>query len=476
MLSRLFVIEALFLLPPLGLAWFDGEPDIAQAFSRTLLLLLVTAGILFVTSRKAERDFYAREGFLLVALAWILISAFGALPLLWSGTIPSYLDAFFEAVSGFTTTGATIVHEVEALPRAINYWRCFMLWIGGMGVLVFLLAFLPASGGSGDNIHVLQAESPGPSIRKLVPKTRQHAAILYAIYLVLSLSCLLFLLLGGMPVFDSFCTTFATAGTGGFSIKADSLASYSPYLQGVICAFMALFGINFNLLYIVFLRRFAQAWADEELRAYVGIIVCATILIACNTAYLFPNILDAFGHAIFMVCSFISSTGYFTFNYDIWPEFARSLLMMLMLVGASAGSTGGGFKIARLVILAKSASSELKRMIHPRAVVLTRMNGQRISDQVQRGVHTYLFTYVAILFLSLLILSLDNFSLETNLTAAICSLSNMGSGLGMIGPAGTYTEFSALSKMVIIADMLLGRLEFFPLLLLFNTRSWNRSA
>ena len=476
MLSRLFVIEAVFLLPPIGLAYFDGEPDIIQAFVKTLLLLLVTAGALFLASRKAESDFYAREGFLLVALAWILISAFGALPMFWSGAIPSYLDAFFEAVSGFTTTGATIVHDVEILPRAINYWRCFMLWIGGMGVLVFLLAFLPASGGSGDNIHVLQAESPGPSIRKLVPKTRQHAAILYAIYLVLSLCCLLFLLVGGMPVFDSFCTTFATAGTGGFSIKADSLASYSPYLQGVICAFMAVFGINFNLLYIIALKRFSQAWADEELRAYVGIIVSATVLIACNTAYLFPNIVDSFGHALFMVSSFISSTGYFTFNYDIWPEFSRSLLMMLMLVGASAGSTGGGFKIARLVILAKSAGSELKRMLHPRAVVLTRMNGHRINDQVQRGVHTYLFTYVAILFISLLVLSLDNFSLETNLTAAICSLSNMGSGLGMIGPAGTYTEFSALSKIVIIADMLLGRLEFFPLLLLFNARSWNRSA
>lgn len=476
MLGRLFFLEAIFMIPSVGIAIYEQTWPVAQAFLITMLLLLGIAVFTTFFLRNEDSSFYAREGFLLVALSWLLISVFGALPFFLSGEIPNYIDAFFEMVSGFTTTGASILANVETLSRALIYWRSFSHWLGGMGILVFMLAVVPHASGSGETIHVLQAESPGPSVEKLVPKTRQHAALLYRLYLLLSLLCLFFLLIGGMPLFDSLCTMFGTAGTGGFGIKADSMASYSPYLQGVVAVFMALFGINFNLLYLMTIRRFKEAFADEELRTYLGIMITAIILITLNTVQQVGHLTEAFHHAAFTVSSIMTSTGYSTANFDAWPEFSRALLLVLMFFGASAGSTGGGIKMIRLVILIKAGAGELRRLLHPRAVTLVKVNGRIVNDQVLRGVNTFIAAYAALLLVSFLTISLDNFSLESNFSAVVSCLSNIGPGLGAVGPLNSFADYSWLSKLVLSADMLLGRLEIFPILLLFNPRSWNRAS
>ncbi|HCC34333.1 MAG TPA: potassium transporter KefA [Ruminococcaceae bacterium] len=475
-LGSIFLIEALFLLPSSLLSIYDGDYGVTRAFVITIILLVCAGAILKAVSVKSRREYYSREGILLVALSWLSAAAFGALPFFISGEIPNYISAFFETVSGFTTTGASILTDVEAMSRGLLLWRSFTHWLGGMGILVFLIAVIPAAKGSGGSLYVLRAESPGPAVSKIASKTRNHAAIMYGIYVAMSLICLIFLLAGGMPVFDSFCIMFGTAGTGGFGILADSMASYSVYLQVVVTVFMALFGINFNIYYFLLIKKVKQIFKDEECRTYIILMLASSLVIAVNVMNQFESFGAALHHASFSVSSVMTTTGYSTVDFNLWPQLSRSLLLVLMLFGASAGSTGGGIKIVRLLILIKSGFREAKRMLHPKSVIHLRLNGQPVEENLIRGVHIFAFVYMSIMVLSFLIISLDNFSFETNLSAVISCMSNIGPGLGDVGPAGSFAGYSALSKIVLSTDMLLGRLEIFPMLLLFHPRAWNRAV
>ncbi len=475
-LGSIFLIEALFQLPSILISIYDRDMEVTRAFIITVILLVLVSGLLKALSFKARKEYYSREGILLVALAWIFAAGFGALPFVISGEIPNYVDALFEVVSGFTTTGASILTHVEAMSRGLLFWRSFTHWLGGMGILVFLIAVIPAAKGSGGSLHVLRAESPGPSVSKVTSKTRNHAAIMYGIYIALSLLCLTFLLAGGMPVFDSFCIMFGTAGTGGFGILADSIASYGTYLQIVVAVFMALFGVNFNIYYFILIKKWKQIVKDEEFRTYAALMLTSSLLIAVNVVSRFESFGAAFHHAAFSVSSVMTTTGYATVDFNLWPQFARSLLLMLMLFGASAGSTGGGIKIVRLVILIKSGLREIKRMLHPKSIIQVRLNGQAVEEPLIRGVHMFTIAYLVILVTSFLIISLDNFSFETNLSAVISCMSNIGPGLGAVGPTGSFAGYSILSKIVLSVDMLAGRLEIFPLLLLLHPRAWNRAG
>lgn len=476
MLSNILMLEAFFFLPSAILAVYDGEMNVLRAFGITAFLLLALSFTFRLLSRKDKSPFFVREGFLLVALAWIVMSLFGALPFYISREIPNYIDAFFEIVSGFTTTGASILRDVEAMSRPLLLWRSFSHWLGGMGILVFMLAVIPASKGKGESLHVLRAESPGPTVEKIAPKIREHSMILYGIYIVMTIICFLFLLAGGMPVFDNLCITFGTAGTGGFGIKADSMGSYSPYCQTVVTIFMALFGINFNIYFLIIMRRFRLALKDEEMRAYIAIILLSTVAITINIFQSFDSIQNALHHAAFSVSSVITTTGYATVDYDKWPEFSRGIIMILMVIGASAGSTGGGLKVSRLLLMLKSGGRELRRLLHPRAVIPVRMNGSVVDENTLRGVNVFTIAYVCIMAVSCLIISVDNFTLETNISAVISCMSNIGPGLGHVGPVGNFADYSWFSKIVLSLDMLLGRLEIFPLLLLLRPRTWSRAA
>lgn len=474
--SNILLLQAFFILPSMGIAVFDGDTHVLQAFIFTELIILASALLLRLLFKKDRQTFFAREGFLLVGIAWIVMSAFGALPFFLSGEIPGYVDAWFETVSGFTTTGSSILTDVEAMSRSLLFWRSFTHWLGGMGILVFMLAVGPAQKGKGESLHVLRAESSGPAIDKIVPKIRQQAAILYGIYFAFTIICFLFLFLGGMPLFDSICITFGTAGTGGFGIKNDSMGSYSAYLQIVVTVFMAIFGVSFNIYFMLLMKKFKAALKDEELRVYLGIMVVSIVLITINIYNSFASVGEALRHASFTVSSIMTSSGYATTNYDLWPQFSRSIITVLMLIGASAGSTGGGIKVIRVIILVKSGYRELRRLLHPRSVMLVRLNKQVLSESTIRAVNIYMTAYLILFVLSFLIISLDNFSFETNITAVISSLSNIGPGFGAIGPAGNFSGFSVLSKLVLSLDMLLGRLEIFPLLLLLHYRTWSRSS
>lgn len=476
MLGILLLLECLFLFPPAMISAFRGE-DRALMGIFSSMLLCSGAGVLFwFLCRKAERRFYAREGFLIVALGWILLSAAGALPFWLSGEIPHYVDAFFEVVSGFTTTGSSILTNVEAMSHGLIFWRSFTHWLGGMGILVFLLAVVPMGGG-GYSVHLLRAESPGPSVGRLVPKVRQTAAILYLIYVVLTILCVCFLLLGKMSLFDSLCTAFGTAGTGGFGIKNDSMAGYSPYLQNVCTVFMAIFGINFNIYFLILTGKFRQAIRSEELAAYLGIMLGAMALITVNILPQYSGRVGAAFHdAAFSVSSIMTTTGFSTANFDLWPQLSRSILVVLMIIGASAGSTGGGIKCIRVVLVCKSMRAYLRQSLHPRSINPVRAEGHVVSPETLHGVSVFLSAYSAIAILSFLLLSLDNFSLETNLTAVLSCLNNIGPGLDKVGPAGNFSMFSDLSKLVLSLDMLLGRLEIFPILILFSPRTWQRAT
>ena len=475
-LGNLFLIEALFLLPSAGIALFDGDFMVLRAIVQTILLLATIALIIRIVLRDIDTTFYAREGFLLTVLAWIMLSMFGALPFYWSGQIPGYLDAFFETVSGFTTTGVTVLVNAEKMPRALLFWRSLTQWLGGMGILVFMLALMPAAKGSGNSMHVLRAESSGPAVSKIASKTRNHAIILYTLYMSMTVVCAIFLLCGGMPMFDTLCTTFGIAGTGGFTIKSDSIASYSPYLQTVTAVFMMIFGVNFNIYHLILLKRFREAFTDEELWTYIGIAVASVLLLLANTAGSFADFGEALRHTFFAVSSVMTSTGYVTVDFSDWPQLSHGIIILLTLVGSCAGSTGGGVKIMRVLLIAKAGARELRRLLHPRAVEHVKVSRRTVSEDVLNGVHTYMTAYVALMIVSFLIISLDNFSLEANITSVIGSLSNNGLGLAEIGPNGNYAGFSALSKLVLTFNMLLGRLEIFPILILFSSHSWNRAG
>ena len=434
------------------------------------MIICFAIGLMLTLKKPKSNVFHAREGLVAVALSWFVLSIAGAAPFVISGSIPDPINALFEAVSGFTTTGSSILTDVEILPHCVILWRSFMHWIGGMGVLVFILCLLPLTGVY--HMNLMKAESPGPSVSRLVPKVQSTAKILYTIYLGMTLVQIILLLIGNMPVFDSLCVTFGTAGTGGFGIKNDSMAGYSVYIQVVTTVFMILFGVNFNVYFLMLTRKFSQAFKSEEVRCYLGIIAVSTTLIAVNTVHMFQNFGEAFQQAAFQVGSIITTTGYATTDFDQWPAFSRTILVILMLIGACAGSTGGGFKVSRFLIMCKTARKELMLCLHPNAVKKVKMDGKVIPHDVIRSTNNFLFVYVLIFVISVLLISLDNFDLTTNFTAVATTFNNIGPGLARVGPTQNFNLFSHFSKCVMIFDMLAGRLEIFPLLILFKKDAW----
>lgn len=471
--AQILFIEGLFLLPPLGISLYLGESAAIHGLLVTLAIAAVLAGILFLFCRNARSAFYATDGMVCVAFGWIVLSVIGALPFYLSRAIPSFVDALFETVSGFTTTGASILPEVESMEKGLLFWRSFTHWIGGMGVLVFLLAIAPAKGAEkGFTMHLLRAESPGPSVGKLVPKMRKTAAILYLLYIGLTVIDILLLLAGGMSVFEALCTAFGTAGTGGFGVKNDPIASYSPYIQNVTSIFMLLFGVNFSCYYLMVMRQFRSVIKDEELRLYVAIVLGSVALIVWNLWGFFPTVEETVRHALFQVSSIITTTGYATTDFDLWPSFSKTILLCLMMVGACAGSTGGGIKVARLLLLFKSLRRNIAQMLHPRKVKLVRNNGSVVDERIISNTNAYLSAYVLIVFISLILISLDGFTTGTNFSAVLACLNNIGPGLELVGPTCNYAGFGILSKLVLTLDMLLGRLEIFPILVLFSLQTW----
>lgn len=468
MLAWTLNIEALLLLVPCVTAVIYQE-SVLWCY----LAVAAACGILgFAGSRKKpeRRMFFAREGFVTVSLAWIVASVFGCLPFMLSGEIPRFEEALFEIVSGFTTTGASIVPKVEELSKATLIWRSFSHWIGGMGILVFLLAILPVAGDN--NMYIMKAESPGPSVGKLVPRIRFTAKLLYKIYLFMTILMLVLLLIGKMPLFDSLCMTFGAAGTGGFSCRNSGQADYTTYQQAVIAIFMMLFGINFNVYYLMLIRKPKEALKCEEMRGYLAIIALSVVLIALNTASRFANLAQAFHHAFFQVSSIITTTGYSTVDFNQWPEFSKTILLGLMFIGACAGSTGGGIKVSRIMIAFKEFTREMAAVLHPRSVKVLKYEGKALSDGTIRSINAFLIIYFVIFSLSVLIVSLDNFDFATSFSAVAATLNNIGPGLSEVGPASSFHGLSALSKCVLTFDMLAGRLELFPLLVLLSPATW----
>ena len=475
MVALTVFFTSLFMIPPAGIAFFDGEMRNAFCYLAVAGVMLLISFVTILLTRKYKNAVSAQEGIAATGLSWIAISLFGALPFCLTGDIPHYIDALFEIVSGFTTTGASILSNVEALSRCNLYWRSFSHWLGGMGVLVFLLAVIPqAKKGSGSGIFLMRAESTGPSVGKFTPHVRQTALILYALYIVLTAICFVFLLIGDMSLFDSICTAFGTAGTGGFGVKNDSMASYSPYLQNVVTVFMFLFGINFNLYFLIIIRQFKPVLKNEELRAYVLIASSAVIMITINIYKMYSGFSEAFHHAAFQVSSIMTTTGFSSTDFEQWPAFSKAILLLLMNIGATAGSTGGGLKVSRVLLLAKNIWRTVGKTLHPRKVYTVRLDGRVVDESVCNGVDAYLAVYCAILLLSFAVISFDGYSIGTNFSAVTACLNNIGPGFELVGATGNYGHFSYFSKIILSIDMLLGRLEIFPLLALFSPGLWSR--
>ena len=475
-IAQILMITGVFMLPALAISVYCGETAAVYAFLLTLGVFALVIGLLMLTCQGAASAFYAKEGLVCAGASWIVLSLLSCLPFYFSREIPSYMDALFEIVSGFTTTGASVLPAVEPLSKGILYWRSFSHWLGGMGVLVFLLAFTQSGGkGQGFTMHLLRAESPGPNVGKLVPKMRKTAAILYLLYICLTILNVIFLLFGKMPLLEAVCTAFGTAGTGGFGIKNDSIAGYSPYLQNVTTVFMALFGINFSCYYLLLIGNFRSVFKDEELRMYLGILVGATLLIAWNLRGFYPTLGETFRHAAFQVSSIMTTTGFATTDFGRWPAFSQSILLLLMVIGACAGSTGGGLKCARALLLFKGLKRNIHQVLHHRRVQAIRINDQVVGEKVLDNANAYLSAYVIILFLSFLVISLDGYSIGTNFSAVLACFNNIGPGLEAVGPTCNFGGYSALSKLVLILDMLAGRLEIFPILVLFSHSTWKRT-
>ncbi len=436
------------------------------------ILLCLVIGLPLTVRKPSSHIFYLRESFVSTALGWIALSCMGSLPFLFSGVLHNPVDALFETVSGFTTTGSSIFSDVEVLPRCILFWRSFTHWIGGMGVLVFLLILPPLA--VGGRMNLMKAESPGPSVSRLVPKVQTTAKILYIIYIIMTLVEIVLLLAGGMPLFDSLVITFGTAGTGGFGIRNDSCAGYTTYQQVVITVFMILFGVNFNFYFLLAVKKGRQTLQSEEVRAYLLIILAAVLLIAVNIRGYFSHFWQAVQQSAFQVGSIITTTGYATTDFNLWPEFSRTILVMLMFVGACAGSTGGGIKVYRLLIMVKTVKKELRQLLHPRSIKKIQIDGKAVEHEVVRSTNVFLIVYLLIFIFSILLVSLDNKDLITNFTAVAATLNNIGPGLGDVGPLGNFSGFSNFSKLVMTFDMLAGRLELFPLLLLFMRSTWKK--
>ncbi len=465
------MMEGVFFLPPALVGLIYGEYQDALVYL-ILGLLCIAAGYLLRRRKPRSMTFYAREGFVAVALAWIVLSLIGCVPFVVSGDIPSFTNALFEVISGFTTTGSSILTDVEALSHSNLFWRSFTHWIGGMGVLVFILIVLPLSGAS--TMNLMRAESPGPSVGRLVPKVRQTATLLYTIYIAMTAAEVVLLLLGGMPLFDSLCHAFGTAGTGGFGIKGDSIAGYSVYLQNVITVFMFLFGVNFSFYYYILIRKVSDAFHMEEVRWYLTIYLAAVGLITLNLTATGNPFLTSLQQVAFQVSSIMTTTGYATTDFNLWPNFSRALMVCIMFIGACAGSTGGGMKVSRIILYVKQIRLELLQQIHPRSIKTVKTEGKAVDKNVLRSANIFLMTYILIFVVSFLLICLDGFDLTTNFTAVAATLNNIGPGLNVVGPTGNFAEFSILSKYVFMFDMLAGRLEIIPMLVLFHPETWKK--
>ena len=471
-LGRIFCIEAVLMLFPMLCAACYGEWYLLPAFLLPAVLLAVL-GLAASLRTPKNTTIFARDGLAIVALVWVLMSAFGALPFVISGEIPSFIDAFFETVSGFTTTGSTILTDVEALSHGTLFWRSFAHWVGGMGVLVLAMAVLPMTDGRA--MHLMRAEVPGPTVGKISSKLSDSAKILYAIYFAMTLAEVILLCAGGMPLFDSLIHAFGTAGTGGFSNKGLSVGAYNnPYFEIVIGVFMLLFGINFNLYYFLLLRRFRDAFCSEEMLTYLGIVAFSTVTITLNILHLYDGVGTALRTAFFQVSSIITTTGYASADFNLWPTYARTVICILTFIGACAGSTAGGLKISRIIIFFKAAKQDLNKMLHTHAVTTVRFEGKPLDEKVLRGVHNYFNIYMLLLAVSILLISLDGFDLVTTFTSVLTCINNVGPGLEVVGPMGNFAGFSAPAKLLLSFDMLAGRLELYPMLELFSPRLWQK--
>jgi len=470
-LGRILMTEAALLALPMLVAALYGESVLPFAAA---IAALAAAALLLGARKKPQRTaMYAKEGFVVVALAWIFMSAFGALPFVISGDIPNFIDAFFETVSGFTTTGASILTAVEPLSRSGLFWRSFTHWVGGMGVLVFVMAILPMNDGHG--MHLMRAEVPGPSVGKLVSRMGDTAKILYGIYFALTVLLIVLLLAGGMSLFDSCIHAFGTAGTGGFSSRNLSVGAYnSAYFDILLGVFMLIFGVNFNLYYFILIKRFREAFRSEELKAYLCIVAAAVVIITVNIAHMYDSVATSLRHAFFQVSTIISTTGYATVDFNLWPTLSKTVLVLLMFVGGCAGSTGGGMKVARFVIFAKASYHDMRKMLHPNAVSIVRFEGKVLPEKAVRSVHFYLTMYVFVFAGSALLLSMEGVDPVTTFTSVAACINNIGPGLELVGPMGNYAAFSPAAKLLLSFDMLVGRLEIFPMLLLFSPSVWIR--
>lgn len=470
-IAKMLGVEGAVLLIPAFVAFLYGESDVIQF----LIVSAVLGAIFFIFGRKRPENkvIYAKEGLVIVGLAWILWSLFGALPFVMTGSIPNYVDAFFETVSGFTTTGSTILTDIEALPKGVAFWRSLTHWIGGMGVLVFVMMLTSLD--DEHSMHLMRAEVPGPEADKLVPKARATARILYLMYFVLTAAEVVFLMFGGMSFYDALLHSFSTAGTGGFSNRNASIAYYdSAYIDGVITVFMILFGVNFNLYFLIRLKNWKDALKNEELHAYLGIIAGAVAIVTVNILGIYGNIVHAFRYASFQVASVITTTGFCTADFNLWPELSKVVLLGIMVIGACAGSTGGGIKVSRFLILVKSIKQEVRRMLHPKAVTIVKINGKRVGNDTIRSVYIYFISYILVMMVSILLVSINNFDFATTFSSVLTTLNNVGPGISMVGPVENFHMFSPLSKLVFCMDMLLGRLEIFPYLLLMSPELWRR--
>lgn len=471
-LGRVFLAEFFLMIPSVivGLIYKESE---AWSFALPMAILIV-AGLIFGMKKPQNTVIYVRDGFFIVAAAWIFMALVGAVPFYLCGHFESVWDCIFEMVSGFTTTGATVLKDPGALPKCILFWRSFSHWVGGMGVLVFVLAIMPMS----DSLHIMRAEVPGPVVGKLVPKIRKTAIILYAVYAVMTAILAVLLLIGDMPVFDALCNAFGTAGTGGFAVRSEGIAYYnSAYIEIVLAIFMILFGINFNLFYLILIKRFKEFFKSEELKFYLAIVAVVTLLIAGNIYHIYGSVSTSLRHAFFHTASIISTTGYGSVDYALlWPPFSQILLVLVTLTGACAGSTAGGLKLSRVILLFKTFAQEMKHLLHPRSVTTVRLEGAPVDNALVRSTLVYFVMYVFIMVVSTVVISLDGFDFTTNLTAEITCFNNVGPGLGMVGPMGNFSAYSPLSKMVLTFNMLLGRLEIFPIIVLFSPGSWKKNV
>ena len=470
-LGKMLGVEGALLLIPAVVSLIYGEKT-----GISFLAVAAVLGVIYLVlgRRKPKNNrIYGKEGFAVVGLAWVLWSLFGALPFVISGAVPNYVDAFFETVSGFTTTGSTILQEIESLPRGINFWRCFTHWIGGMGVLVFVM--MVTSLDDENAMPLMRAEVPGPEADKLVPKARSTARILYQMYFALTAVEVVLLMFGGMNLYDALVHSFSTAGTGGFSNRNSSVAFYdSAYIDGVITVFMILFGINFNLYFLLLLKNWKSALKNEELRAYLGIIAAAIAVITVNILNIYENVFHAFRYAAFQVASVITTTGFYTADYELWPELSKAVLLTVMFIGACAGSTGGGIKVCRFVILCKSIRQEIRKILHPNVVTMVKINGKKVNNDTMKGINTFFAAYIFILVISVLIVAIDNFDFATSFSGVLTTINNVGPGISKVGPVENFHMFSPLSKLVFCFDMLVGRLEIFPYLLLLSPDLWRR--